>query len=66
MDRNLDGYYFRVKRGDGYDNICWSDLTREEKERMIERYDIEALRRFCIGLGEVIKEIGDSCDIVCN
>lgn len=31
MNRNLDGYYFRVKRDGKWDNICWSDMTDEER-----------------------------------
>lgn len=27
----LDGVYFRIKRDNEYHNICFSDLTEEEK-----------------------------------
>ena len=30
MYRNLDGVYFRVKRDDKWQNICFTDLTNEE------------------------------------
>ena len=29
MNRNLDGYYFRVKRDGKWDNVCWSDMKNE-------------------------------------
>lgn len=28
--RDMDGVYFRVKRDDEYQAICWSDLTDED------------------------------------
>lgn len=36
MDRNLDGIYFRIKRGEKFENICFSDLTEEEKDEIME------------------------------
>lgn len=60
MDRNLDGYYFRIKRGDKVYNVCWSDMTEEERYECIERYDISSLKNLCVGLGTVIKDIGDA------
>lgn len=35
MNRELDGYYFRVKREDKWENICFSDLTDEEMDKML-------------------------------
>lgn len=35
MNRNLDGVYFRVKRDDKYQNICFTDLTEEETEEVL-------------------------------
>lgn len=66
MDRNLDGYYFRIERNGKFENICWSDMTEEERYKMIERYDVDALKRFCVGLGTVIRNIGDELDLVCG
>lgn len=64
MDRDLDGYYFRVQRGSKWQSICWSDLTEEERYKAIDGYDEAALKRFCVGLGSVIKQIGDDLDIM--
>lgn len=36
MNRNLDGVYFRVKRDDKWQNICFTDLTEEETEEILK------------------------------
>lgn len=66
VHRDLDGYYFRVTRNGITDNYCWSDLTESEMSEVIERYDRDALARFCIGLGKTIRNIGDQLDLVCG
>lgn len=32
--RNLDGVYFRVERDGRWQNVCYSDMTAEERDRM--------------------------------
>lgn len=64
VHRNLDGYYFRVKRNGKVDNYCWSDMTQKERYEVIDRFDIDSLKRFCVGLGDVIRDIGDQLDLV--
>ena len=63
MNRELDGVYFRIKRNDKWDNICFSDLTEEEMNEVIKDKDIEWLKSLCIILGKTLKEIGDYFDI---
>lgn len=63
MDRELDGVYFRVKRNDKYDNVCFSDMTEEEMKDVLQGRDTEWLKSLCIILGKKIKEIGDYFDI---
>ena len=58
--RNLDGFYFRI----GTENICWSDLTEEQMNEMLEGRSEVWLRNLCIRLGQTIREIGDQFDIV--
>ena len=36
MNRNLDGIYFIVKRDDKWQNICFTDLTNEEANTILE------------------------------
>lgn len=63
MNRELDGVYFRVKRNDKYDNICFSDMTEEEMKDVLQGRDPEWLKSLCIILGKRLKEIGDYFDI---
>ncbi len=60
MNRNLDGVYFRI----GKENICFSDLTDEQKTNVMKNKDVEWLKSLCIILGNTIKEIGNQLDIV--
>ena len=62
MNRNLDGVYFRI----GTENICFSDLTDEQKEQVMQGRSEEWLRSLCVILGNCLKEIGDQFDIVCK
>lgn len=64
MDRNLDGVYFRIKREDKYENICFSDLTDSEKTEVMKGKDETWLKFLCVTLGNTIKRIGDEFDIV--
>ena len=36
MNHNLDGVYFRVKRDDKWQNICFTDLTDEETNTILK------------------------------
>ena len=63
INRQLDGIYFRVKRGDKWEDICFSDLTDEEMEDVLKTFDEPALRRMCKVLGKVLREIGDELDL---
>lgn len=62
--RYLDGIYFRVKRGKHWESICFSDLTDEEMDKVLEGHSVEWLKNTCKILGRTIKRIGDEQDIV--
>lgn len=64
MDRDLDGYYFRIKRNDKWEAVCFSDMTLEEMEEVLEGKDTVFLKRLCIGLGKRIRKIGDELNLV--
>ena len=66
MNRDLDGIYFRIKRGEKWDNICFSDLTDEEMDAVLEGRDAEWLKSVCKILGRTIKFLGDTFDICCG
>lgn len=34
--RDLDGIYFRVKRGKHWESICFSDLSDEEMDKVLK------------------------------
>lgn len=36
MDRKLDGVFFRVNRNGKWQNVCFSDLTDEEMDEVLE------------------------------
>ena len=61
--RNLDGVYFRIERDGKWQNVCFSDLTKEEMEYQIGDRSVEWLKNLCIILGKTIRRIGDCFDI---
>lgn len=63
IKRELDGIYFRVKRGKYWESICFSDLSDEEMDKVLERHSVEWLKKTCKILGRTIRDIGDSLDI---
>ena len=54
MIRNLDGFYFRDKRDGKWDYDCWSDMTDEERAKLMTNRSEEWLKSLCKGLGYVI------------
>lgn len=64
MNRNLDGVYFRVKRNDEWLNVCFSDLSDDEMEEVMQDRPVEWLKDMCKILGNTIKDIGDQLDLV--
>lgn len=65
MNRNLDGVYFRIKRGDKYESICFSDMTEEEQDRVLNSAKSdEWLKNMCKVLARALKEIGDKFDLI--
>ena len=66
MNRNLDGCYFRVKRNGKWGNVCFSDLSAEERERVMDVRDVDWLKSLCRYLADRIKDIGNELDIVCD
>ena len=66
MDRNLDGVYFRVNRNGKWESVCFSDLTVDEMEIVLQGRSEEWLKSMCVMLGSRIREIGDELDIRCG
>ena len=67
MKRNLDGVYFRVQQEDGsWDNVCFTDLTENQRSDVMEDRDRQWLKMMCHILAMKLREIGDTFDIVCE
>lgn len=66
MNRKLDGCYFRVKRDDEWQSVCFSDLTDDEREVLFEageRKPAVFWKTLAYHLADRLKEIGDELDI---
>ena len=57
MNRELDGVYFRINREDKWQNICFTDLTNQEAQKVLEGRSEEWMRSLCDRLEEVLMEI---------
>nr|DAK07329.1 MAG TPA: hypothetical protein [Bacteriophage sp.] len=63
-NRNLDGCYFRIRRGEKYENLCFSDLTRNEQEELLKDKSPEYIQELAIRLAETLRQIGDQFDLI--
>lgn len=66
MNRNLDGIYFRIKRKNKYEDVCFSDLTEDEMNEVLKDRDVKWLKSLAKMLGRTIREIGNQFDIICE
>lgn len=64
MNRNLDGIYLRIKRGENYEAVCLSDMTKEELEANLQEDKGTWLKGAVIHLALTLREVGDLCDLV--
>ncbi len=53
---DLDGIYYRVKRGDKWVSRCFSDLTAKEQHEMADKYNKDSS---LIILNEMLARISD-------
>lgn len=65
-NRELDGIYFRVKRNNKWNNICFSDLTENEMNEIMKDKNIDWVKSLCIVLAKMLRHIGDKYDIDCS
>lgn len=54
-NRNLDNIFFVVKRGNQNANLCFSDLTAEEREEVMKGKDETWLKSLCQQLADTLK-----------
>ena len=64
MNRNLDSCYFRVQRNDKWENICFTDLTIDERDKVTFGRDAVWWKSLAYYLADIIKDIGDTLDIM--
>lgn len=63
-NRNLDGCYFRIRRGEKYEDLCFSDLTRDEQEELLKNKSPEFIVGLTLHLAKIIRQIGDEFDLI--
>ena len=74
IQRNLDGIYFRVKRGDMWLNVCYSDMTQDERDHiasMRAEHDTSEeqahwWRAMANILADRLYEMGEQLGVVCE
>lgn len=59
MNRELDGCYFRIVRDGVGRSVCFSDLTKEERNALLADKDTQFLKKLCCYLADRIQELGD-------
>lgn len=62
--RNIDGIYFRVKRDEKWQNICFSDLFEDEMDEILTGKSNLWLCNMCKRLAEVIRRLGNEFEII--
>lgn len=74
IQRNLDGIYFRVKRDDEYESICYSDMTAEERDEIAEKLEENRTpeeqaawwRNMANILAERLYDMGEQLGVMCE
>lgn len=62
MKRNLDNCYFRVNRNNKWENICFSDLTNNEREEVCKNRSSEWFKSLAFHLADCLRDIGKLFD----
>ena len=66
INRNLDGIYFRVERDGKWQNLCFSDLTEEEREEVLKDKSQDFILQLTLILAKRLREVGDKFDLQCE
>lgn len=59
MNRELDGCYFRIVRDGVGQSVCFTDLTKAERDALLADKDTLFLKNLCCYLADRIQELGD-------
>ena len=63
VKRDLDGAYFRIERDGQWLNLCFSDLTEDERGKVMAGKGIPWFISMCDHLADTLHKIGDFADI---
>lgn len=63
IERQLDGVYFRVKRNGKWGNVCFSDMTHDERKEVIGSRTTEWWMALAGIMADTLREVGDKFDI---
>lgn len=63
LKRNLDGFYFRVRRGEKYEDLCFTDLSRDEQEELLKDKSPEFIVGLACHLAEALRKIGEEFNL---
>lgn len=74
VPRNLDGVFYRVQRGGGWCNVCFSDMTADERreviyDRMSERpldEQVGYYRRLAELMADQLYSMGEQLGVMCE
>lgn len=55
--KDLCGVYFRVKRNEKWENICFTDLTRKEQEDVLKGKELPFVKELVYILSDIINDI---------
>lgn len=66
LERNLDGIYFRIKRDDKWMNLCFTDLTEEEREEVLKDKSQDFILQLALAMAKRLREIGDQLGLQCE
>ena len=62
--RNLDPVFFRTERDGKWMNLCFTDLTEEERDKATQKWGADNWKRMCFLLADIVREIGDTFDLI--
>lgn len=63
VKRELDGCYFRLQRDGKWHNVCWTDMTEEERAEIVKEKDVYWLQRMLEYITSQFRKVGDTLDI---
>ena len=66
LERNLDGVYFRIKRDDKWMNLCFTDLTEEEREEVLKDKSQDFVLQLALIMAKRLREVGDQLGLQCK